>query len=47
MNRLDNGYLLWMSLIFLMSGLSPALCVPYLMRKRPSPQPQLPSQREV
>lgn len=46
-DRLDNGYLLWMSLIFLVGGLIPALCVPYLMRKRPSPQPQLHSQREA
>ena len=36
-DRLDNGYLLWMALIFLVGGLIPALLVPLLLRKRPAP----------
>ncbi|MFZ4486141.1 MAG: FUSC family protein [Candidatus Nanopelagicales bacterium] len=33
-NRLDNGYLMWMALIFFVGGLIPALLVSYLQRKR-------------
>ena len=36
-DRLDNGYLLWMALIFLIGGLIPALLVPLLLRQRPAP----------
>ena len=46
-DRLDTGYLLWMSLIFLVGGLIPALMVPLLMRKRPVPELQPHTQREA
>ena len=36
-DRLDTGYLLWMALTFLVGGLIPALLVPLLTRKRPTP----------
>jgi MFS family permease len=36
-DRLDNGYLLWMALTFFVGGLIPALLVPLLMRKRKAP----------
>ena len=36
-DRLDAGYLLWMTLFFLVGGLLPALLLPLLMRKRPKP----------
>lgn len=38
-DRLDTAYLLWMALIFFIGALIPALLVPYLLRKRPRPQP--------
>ena len=34
-DRLDTGYLLWMTLIFAVGGLIPAFVVPWAMRKRP------------
>jgi hypothetical protein len=46
-DRLDNAYLLWMSLIFFIGGLLPAVIVPYLMRKRPVPVLQAHSRREA
>ena len=36
-DRLDNTYLLWMTLIFLVGGLVPALLVSMKMRHRPAP----------
>jgi len=36
-DRLDTSYLLWMTLIFFVGGLIPALLVPLLMRKRKAP----------
>jgi MFS family permease len=36
-DRLDNGYLLWMALIFLVGGLIPALVVAFFIRKRKAP----------
>ena len=36
-DRLDQPYLLWMTAIFFVGGLFPALVVPLLMRKRPAP----------
>lgn len=46
-DRLDTGYLLWMTLIFLVGGLLPALLIPLLMRKRPKPHFVPHSQREA
>jgi hypothetical protein len=46
-DRVDTPYLLWMSLIFLVGGLIPALVVPGLMRKRPALALQPHTQREV
>ena len=46
-DRLDTGYLLWMTLIFLVGGLLPALLLPVLMRKRPTPHFVPHSQREA
>ena len=46
-NRLDESYLLWMTLIFFIGGLIPALIVPWLMRKKDLPQLQTHSGREV
>jgi hypothetical protein len=36
-DREDTTYLLWMSLIFFVGALVPAIVVPLLMRKRPAP----------
>ena len=36
-DRLDTSYLLWMTLIFFVGGLLPALLVPLMMRKRKAP----------
>lgn len=46
-DRVDTEYLLWMSLIFLVGGLIPALVVPRFMRKRPAPALQAHTQREA
>lgn len=46
-DRLDTPYLLWMSLIFLIGGLIPAVIVPRLMRKRPAAEHQEHSQSEA
>jgi MFS family permease len=46
-DRLDTGYLLWMSLIFFIGGLLPALIVPKLMRNRPASQLQTHTRREA
>lgn len=34
-DRLNNSYLLWMAVIFLVGGLIPSFIVPFLLRKRP------------
>lgn len=36
-DRLDNAYLLWMTVIFFVGGLVPALLVSWKLRKRPAP----------
>ncbi len=36
-DRVDESYLLWMSLIFFVGALVPAIVLPFLMRKRPLP----------
>ena len=36
-DRFDESYLLWMSAIFFVGALVPALALPFLMRKRPLP----------
>ena len=46
-DRLDTGYLLWMTVIFFVGGLIPALIVPSLMRTRPAPHLQPHTQREA
>lgn len=46
-DRLDETYLLWMSLIFFVGGLFPALMVPFLMRKRPAPELKPYSRRDA
>ena len=46
-DRLDNGYLLWMAVIFLVGGLVPALVVAFVTRKRKAPDLQAHSQREA
>lgn len=46
-DRLDDGYLLWMALIFLVGGLIPALIVPRLTRRRPAPRLEPHSQHEA
>lgn len=37
-NRTDTEYLLWMTLIFFVGALMPALIVPWLMRKKKTPE---------
>ena len=39
-DRFDQPYLLWMTAIFFVGALFPAIVVPFLMRKRPTPQLQ-------
>lgn len=46
-DRLDTNYLLWMTFIFFVGGLIPALIVPVLTRKRSVPPLQSHSQREA
>ncbi|MBM3687082.1 MAG: hypothetical protein FJW85_08805 [Actinobacteria bacterium] len=44
-DRFDESYLLWMSLIFFVGAFIPALVLPFLMRKRPRP-PRKPYSRD-
>lgn len=46
-DRLDNGYLLWMALIFLVGGLIPALVLSFFIRKRKAPSLASHSRREA
>jgi MFS family permease len=46
-DRLDNSYLLWMALIFLVGGLVPALIVAHLTRRQPAPVLDPHSRREA
>jgi MFS family permease len=46
-DRLDNGYLLWMALIFLVGGLIPALVLEFFIRKRKAPTLATHSRREA
>jgi hypothetical protein len=46
-DRLDNGYLLWMALIFLVGGLLPALVLAFFIRKRKAPSLSSHSRREA
>lgn len=46
-DRLDNGYLLWMALIFLVGGLIPALVLALFIRKRKAPTLAPHSRREA
>jgi len=46
-DRLDNGYLLWMALIFLVGGLIPALVLAFFIRKRKAPTLATHSRREA
>jgi MFS family permease len=46
-DRLDNTYLLWMTLIFLVGGLVPALLLSWKLRKRPAPKLASHTRREA
>jgi len=46
-DRLDNTYLLWMTLIFLVGGIVPALLVSWKLRKRPAPKLASHTRREA
>jgi len=46
-DRLDNGYLLWMALIFLVGGLLPALVLAFFIRQRKAPSLSSHSRREA
>jgi MFS family permease len=46
-DRLDNSYLLWMTLIFFVGGLIPALAVSWMLRKRKTPKLASHSQDEA
>lgn len=46
-DRLDTGYLLWMTLIFFIGALFPVLVGPFILRKRHFPPPQPHSVREA
>ena len=46
-DRFDESYLLWMSLIFFVGALVPALVLPFLMRKRPLPPRQAYSREDA
>ena len=46
-DRLNTEYLLWMTLIFFVGAIIPALTVPFLTRKRPKPTPHAHSQSEA
>lgn len=46
-DRFDQSYLLWMTAIFFVGAFFPAIVVPFLLRKRPTPQLQTYSRRDA
>lgn len=46
-DRLDTAYLLWMTAIFFVGAIIPALIVPFMLRKKKLPEPQSHSQHDA